>query len=80
MTSKEFIMWMKGFTEAVHELGPSPANWQLIKDALAKVEDKNECKCTCSGKTYSYPYNFYTGTTSTGTVVNDRLTKEQLND
>ena len=79
MTSKEFVMWMKGFSEAVHELGPSPANWQLIKDALAKVEDKSECKCNAN--TYSYPFQSYgTTLTSTGTVVRDRSNKEQLND
>ena len=77
MTSKEFVMWMKGFSEAVHELGPSPANWQLIKDAIAKVEDRGEC--TCSYKTYSYPYSG-TSRTVTGTVLRGESNKEQLND
>jgi hypothetical protein len=75
MTSKEFVMWMKGFTEAVHELGPSPANWQLIKDALAKVEDRAECKC--NGKTYTYPYQGFTGT---GEYITNDASKQILND
>jgi hypothetical protein len=74
MTSKEFVMWMKGFTEAIHELGPSPANWQLIKDALEKV--KGERECNCNDKTYTYPYRGFTGEY----IERDATSKQILND
>ena len=42
MTSKEFILWLKGFTEAVHEYknGVSPMLWDIVKEKLAEVKDE----------------------------------------
>jgi hypothetical protein len=40
MTSKEFVLWLKGFTEGVHEFNITPKQWDLLKDKLAEVEDK----------------------------------------
>jgi len=39
MTSKEFIIWLKGFTEGVHEFNITPKQWDLMKDKLAEVDD-----------------------------------------
>ena len=39
MTSKEFILWLKGFTEGVHEFNITPKQWDLLKDKLAEVDD-----------------------------------------
>ena len=39
MTSKEFIIWMKGFTEACNEFHPTPKQWDRIKEVLDEVED-----------------------------------------
>ena len=39
MTSKEFILWLKGFTEGVHEFNITPKQWDLLKDKLAEVND-----------------------------------------
>lgn len=39
MTSKEFILWLKGFTEGVHEFNITPKQWDLLKDKLAEVKD-----------------------------------------
>jgi hypothetical protein len=39
MTSSEFIIWLKGFTEGVHEFNITPKQWDLLKDKLAKVDD-----------------------------------------
>jgi hypothetical protein len=40
MTSKEFIMWLKGFTEGVHEYNVTPKQWDLLKEKLAEVNDE----------------------------------------
>jgi len=73
MTSKEFVMWMKGFITAAGEYGNTSTNWSLIKEELSKVEDNSECKCKCN--TYTYPYQGFTGTY----VTND-ASKQILND
>jgi hypothetical protein len=39
MTSKEFVLWLKGFTEGVHEFNITPKQWDLLKDKLAEVKD-----------------------------------------
>ena len=39
MTSKEFIIWLKGFTEGVHDFNITPKQWDLLKDKLAEVND-----------------------------------------
>lgn len=40
MTSKEFVLWLKGFTEGVHEFNISPKQWDLLKEKLSNVSDK----------------------------------------
>ena len=40
MTSKEFVIWMKGFVEACNEYAPTPKQWDTIKDELEKVIDE----------------------------------------
>jgi hypothetical protein len=40
MTSKEFILWLKGFTEGVHEYNVTPKQWDIVKDKLEKVKDE----------------------------------------
>ena len=39
MTSKEFILWLKGFTEGVHEFNITPKQWDTLKDKLAEIND-----------------------------------------
>lgn len=40
MTSKEFVIWLKGFTEGVHEFAITPKQWDYLKEKLKEVEDK----------------------------------------
>ena len=47
MTSKEFVLWLKGFTEGVHEFNITPKQWDLLKDKLAEIQDE---------PTYSIPF------------------------
>jgi hypothetical protein len=39
MTSKEFIIWLKGFTEGVHDFNITPKQWDILKDKLVEVND-----------------------------------------
>lgn len=39
MTSTEFILWLQGFTQGVHEYNISPKQWDALKDKLAEVND-----------------------------------------
>jgi hypothetical protein len=39
MTSKEFIIWLKGFTEGVHDFNITPKQWDYLKEKLAEVDD-----------------------------------------
>jgi hypothetical protein len=40
MKSKEFILWLKGFTEGVHEFNVTPKQWDYLKEVLSKVSDE----------------------------------------
>jgi hypothetical protein len=40
MTSKEFILWLKGFSEGVHEYNVTPKQWDILKEKLAEVKDE----------------------------------------
>jgi hypothetical protein len=40
MNSKEFVIWLRGFTEGVHEFNITPKQWDLMKDKLAEVSDE----------------------------------------
>jgi hypothetical protein len=37
MTSQEFVIWLKGFTEGVHEYNVTPKQWDLLKEKLGQV-------------------------------------------
>lgn len=41
MTSKEFVLWLKGFTDALPPDGPTTLKqWTTLKDKLAEVNDE----------------------------------------
>ena len=42
MTSKEYVIWLKGFVEACHEYAPTPKQWDALKDKLAEVTDAEQ--------------------------------------
>jgi hypothetical protein len=42
MTSSEFIVWLKGFTEACNDFTPTPKQWDRIKEVLNEVQDYND--------------------------------------
>ena len=40
MTSQEFVLWLKGFSEGVHEYNITPKQWDILKEKLAEVKDE----------------------------------------
>ena len=42
MTSKEYVIWLKGFVEACHEYAPTPKQWDALKDKLEEVTDEEK--------------------------------------
>jgi hypothetical protein len=39
MTSKEFIIWLKGFVAGSNNFNLTPAGWDEVKEQLEKVND-----------------------------------------
>ena len=42
MTSRDFVIWLKGFTEACNDYAPTPKQWDRIKEVLENVEDYDD--------------------------------------
>ena len=42
MTSKEFVIWLKGFTDACNDFTATPKQWDRIKEVLDEVEDEDQ--------------------------------------
>lgn len=40
MTSQEFVIWLRGFTEGVHDFNITPKQWDLLKERLAEVDEE----------------------------------------
>ena len=80
MTSKEFVLWLKGFTDGVHEYNISPKQWDILKDKLVEVKDEEPIGFpfgvpntgTIQTLPFIQPYNPYTincGSGSSGTIT-----------
>ena len=52
MNSKEFVIWLKGFSQGVHHYNITPAQWDYLKEVLAEVKDDEP-------KTYVNPYGYW---------------------
>jgi phospholipase C len=42
MNSRDFVIWLKGFSEACHEFHPTPKQWDRLKEVLDDVKDEEE--------------------------------------
>jgi hypothetical protein len=42
MTSRDFVIWLKGFTEACNDYTATPKQWDRIKEVLENVEDYDD--------------------------------------
>jgi hypothetical protein len=80
MTSKEFVIWLRGFTEGVHEYNITPKQWETFKENLAQVDDNtipmggvivdhNTFKTVYPNWTGINPYGTRGPETPTGTTI-----------
>jgi hypothetical protein len=46
MTSRDFVIWLKGFATAANSYNITPKQWDEIKDKLDEVEDTPQIKIT----------------------------------
>jgi hypothetical protein len=53
MTSNEFVIWLKGFTEGVHEFNVTPKQWDYLKEKLAEVDTAQTLSSTSLTIDYS---------------------------
>lgn len=42
MTSRDFTIWLRGFTEACNDFTATPKQWDRIKEVLDEVEDYDD--------------------------------------
>jgi hypothetical protein len=42
MTSKEFVIWFKGFIDGAHNFNITPAQWDLLKEKVKEVNDDED--------------------------------------
>jgi len=73
MNSKEFVIWLKGFTEGVHEFAITPKQWDNLKEKLAEVDDNTIPMggLIVDHNTFKnvYPYGTIGPETPTGTTI-----------
>lgn len=72
MNKDQFIFWLKGFTKAVNEEGPTPGQWRIIALELGKIQD-----CPDFGSVIdNEPYEFRKSWVTTSTAYKANLLKE----
>ena len=49
MTPHEFVLWFKGFAQAASDYTLTPAQWDIVKDQLDKVNNTSAIKYTLEG-------------------------------
>ena len=70
MNSQEFVIWLKGFTEGVHDFNVTPKQWDLLKEKLAEVNDTIPMGGILSDhNTFRTVYPNYTGINPNGTTL-----------
>lgn len=80
MTSSEFVIWLKGFTEACNDFTATPEQWDRIKEVLDEVSDNKSVSIGVGG-TGVLNISGRTDVTSLPKGANiTYTTKQQLND
>ena len=79
MRSDEFVLWLKGFTEACHEFHPTPKQWDRLKEVLNEVKDYDDNPGLdieiddWYGASITTPVSQSTNTLNTSVVWNDQM-------
>lgn len=74
MTSKEFVIWFKGFVQAANTYNITPNQWDAVCDQLAKVNDAPNS----GGYTISAGTGVYGATTTTADRRGDVTYKQDV--
>lgn len=74
MTSKEFVIWLKGFVAASSKYNVTPKQWDDIKDKLGEVDDDT------LPTIQMFPYTQVKGVNYTSTFTSEKTEKELLKD
>lgn len=45
MNEKDFVFWLKGFSEGVHHYNIGPKQWDHLKETLATVKTESSPVC-----------------------------------
>lgn len=70
MNSQEFVIWLKGFTEGVHEFNITPKQWDILKEKLAEVDQPVRTSGYIAPVGQEIPSSIFTSSsTSVGTVT-----------
>jgi hypothetical protein len=81
MNSKEFITWLKGFTDAINYI-PTQAQWDLLKEKLKEIDNNsiNSVSITTNGIITSGNTTWTNLPKGTNISYTANLPKELLND
>ena len=63
MTAKQFVTWMKGFTQAANTYNITPKQWDSICEHLSMVEDDTKNEYRTKGNSVTTSYGLITDTT-----------------
>ena len=72
MTSKEFVLWLKGFVEGEHDFNIIPKQWDYLKQKLSEVDDTTQSignPIGNGGWWGTTPYSIPCGTITTGGTI-----------
>jgi hypothetical protein len=64
MNKDQFIYWLKGFTKAVNEEGPTRGQWGIIASELNKIEDCPDYGSKIDNEPYEFGKSWVTTSTS----------------
>jgi hypothetical protein len=74
MTSKEFVIWLKGFATASNNYSITPKQWDDLKDKLGEVNDDSLSTLQI------FPYTQVKGINYNSTFTSEIKDKELLKD
>jgi hypothetical protein len=69
MTSKEFVIWLKGFSKAANSYNITPKQWDEIQEELEKVSDEQKIGTPIGQGGWGTPNGIITATPGYGSIT-----------
>jgi hypothetical protein len=76
MTSRDFVIWLRGFTAGAHKFNITPEQWDTLKDELAQVKDLEDDENYEIGSINVSSDSYYTTSTASFPKVEKELLKD----